>query len=263
MKRIVLYFLTLSSLFAGCNTDTNNNSIHWENFTLSSFEKIDMTYKRGETVSPDSMDMHRPHIMRILSDRLIAIKDDKIKGKLLWILNLDNKKYIQTLYKGKSSTESNYIENMWTSDSSLFCCDDVGKILKIECNRQTMETNISLATKISPQSINATPMEMDKYLVEHIYGRYQVTNLNGDVLDTIGVFPTDQIPKEIETPNLACQVEMATAPNKKHIICANRYWNKLEIYSGNGETEHLLSGPIKIDSKITKKELSGNAYTIK
>lgn len=238
------------------------DTLTWEQFDLSSFQVCDMTEASYEVVSPDSINLAEGSGIQIVSDNLLAILDRKNKENVLCFLNPSTQQFAKTLSTGKSTKEVTYPTNIWSQDKSLFCYDVTGKILKIDCNPGTLETDISLVTKAKAQGMAVAPMAQGQYLMEHCEARYLILSPEGQGIDTIGVFPTEDYPEGEQAINSACQVEMATAPNLKHVVCVNRDWNKIEIYSGQGKNEHFLSGPIEIDAKIKRIDIPTGAYML-
>lgn len=254
-------FACMTTLF-GCQNKSFDDGSTWEKFDLNSFELCDMSNERYEIVSPDSIDFANPTNIRIVSDNLLAVEDTQKKESVICFLNPLTHEYTKTLSTGKSTSEVVHISNIWGQDKSLHCYESTGKILKLECNPNTFETKTSLIAKMQPQAMRVSPMKNGNYLMQHFEGRYQISTSGNQIIDTIGQFPVDEIPSDLKEINLACQVDMATSPDLNHIVCANRYWNKIEIYSGDGEDEHFLSGPIEVNAKVEKFNFPGGAYTV-
>lgn len=261
MRNLFIIICCSYFLISCQNQKPKDNSI-CEKFELESFKICDMSNESCEIISHDSMLFAAPSIIRIVTENLLAIKDMKNKENVICFINPVTRQYKKTLSTGKSTKEIIYISSIWCQNSSLYVYDDTGKILKIDCNPNTLETKISLFNRIKSQGIEVAPMLNGLYLMEHTEGRYQIISSDGEAIDTVGIFPTEEYPKDVKIINAACQVDMATSPDTTHIVCTNRDWNKIEIFTGKGKMEHYLSGPIEIDAKIEKVEFPGGAYSV-
>lgn len=254
MRHTLIFF----SLFVlvGCQSQHQQKDCQQE-YDLSSFEVIDLTNQRGETVSRDSMLLAHPRQLRYLDGGLLAISDIQ-NDNLLWVLDVKDGLFASGVRVGTGPDETGSISNLWVRHDTLwFSGMPEGKVGYVDIEMDSLRVTAHVITKSEGQSMKAISFGDAKILYQSMSPncRFIWTNLLDNNTDTVGVFPDVPLPEGIIPRNSVFQTQLVASPNEDNLVQVNLSWNKIEIYDSSMVLQYMLTGPKLIESTIRKVEL--------
>lgn len=224
-------------------------------YTLNEFKANQISANQSVTMGNDSLTIGNPASIGILSNGIVVVLDTQLKDHFLTFYNMQNTRFAHAIGKGMNPKEAVYIRSIQVQGDSVLCYDRAGKILSLKIDPSTMNVRILPLANVRRDALYAYQTADCGYLMDSETARYQRTDSKGAVLEEVGIFPVQKVPSGIAPNNSVFPVSVETSPDKKHIVCANQIWNKIELYDGLGHNARVLSGPKTDDSDIQKREL--------
>lgn len=264
MKKNQLIFIAkavilLLSICSCSKQDSSANS-----FSLKDFSSVNIDKEEGSILSNDSLSFALPLSINYFQDSIAIVLEGNTNDKFLYIINTSGRQVAKAISKGNGANEAIDASRVHIKENKVICYDRSGKVLSVSIDPNTLEGKVKEITRMKASSSVFCPIANNEFIVEDEDGRFLHVDFSGKTIEKYGTFPIKQVASGIEPMNSVFPVSMKPSPDFTHIVCANQFWNKIEIYDNERKSTLILSGPEVDDSDIEKRELPfGHFYVTK
>ena len=251
--------LTIFSCRQHNNTASINNFVDSESF--KSDNEVELYETDAKIFDHEDMFLADPHTITYHKDGHLLLQD-KMKSKLLLIIDLKRKTFSRLITQGRAENELLHLRELVVKDDDVYASSlSEGKLLRIAYDKTTRTFTFSNSITFPRQFMNCAPT--DKGYITLASGssgeRIFLWDNNMEVTDTLGSYPTEGIENLKNANNAALQSDWAFSPDGLHFVTAYKKIDYIDIYESN-LLKKRIRGPKIYDVTINRRKVGDDAY---
>jgi len=251
-----VYFtvLGLVFLFAGCKNGETDINPGTNAFVLDDFKTVDLAESAEVVVTdPDIVGIVKE--VRVVNDSIIALS--QVKSDINVILyNLNSDKYQVANRRGAGPLELTNVGTLSVNGNGDLIMAGVfdRKIISARWNPNGDDALTEFKFSPDEDYLRAVAGSCDNIIAlsSPLHNkRLIVVDGNGQLVDSLGSFPSVSLPDSVMPTNFMFQADLAFSPKADKVAVSTMSWNEISICNLNDkDKEIILKGPVFPELKI-------------
>lgn len=250
-------------LCVGCRQQHSVSERGNHMFELDDFVNIELSGSDTILTSPESDFLGIVKEIRVVNDSIIAISQAR-SDKNVILYNLNSGQSQVANYRGLGPFEINNVGSISVDSCGRLIMAGMfdGKLISATWN-DSCGSNALIELLPSPKE---DCMKIIAYTKSGYLGlstpphrrRILLLDSDGQIVDSLGSFPSVELPDSVYPTNFQFQSDFAFSPTHNKVVIVNKSWNEIGIYSIEESRDELsLSGPVFPELKMKQFGMPG------